>query len=141
MIGIALYKPHGWLRTRILPDSEVVKMLGTVFCASGIAFAIWARVTLGRNWSANPTIKEGHELITRGPYHFVRHPIYTGILLGLLGSLVLEGGEVRDALMYLFIVIGLRLKSRIEEKFMLQTFPGQYPHYCRRVKAIIPFVW
>ncbi|HTB62541.1 MAG TPA: isoprenylcysteine carboxylmethyltransferase family protein [Opitutales bacterium] len=141
VFAYALYHADGWLKTRLLPDNDTMHLLGTVCTASGIAFAIWARVTLGRNWSANPTIKEGHELITQGPYRFVRHPIYTGLLLAMFGTFFLQNGLLRDLLFCLFIVFGLRTKSLIEEKFMFQTFPQSYPDYCRRTKAIIPYIW
>ena len=68
-----------------------IELLGAVLCIFGQAFAVWARIHLGRNWSGTPSMKEGHELIVSGPYHFVRHPIYTGILLALLGSALTSG--------------------------------------------------
>jgi len=131
---------NNWLMQRILPDSELIGPLSTVLCAAGVAFAIWARHTLGRNWNANPAIKEGHELIVNGPYRFVRHPIYTGMLLALFGSMVVGDARVRGLLFFAFIAIGLHFKSRIEEGLMMQTFPDTYPEYRRRTKAIIPFI-
>jgi len=94
---------------------------------------------LGSNWSADPSIKEGHELIERGPYRLVRHPIYSGFLLALAGT-GLGSGRV----MHLYIVgislMGMCLKLRIEESLMLRQFPQAYREYMRRTKALIPFV-
>jgi protein-S-isoprenylcysteine O-methyltransferase Ste14 len=135
-----LYHSDGWLDERIFPDNEFTGPLSSIICAAGIAFAIWARRTLGRNWSAIPSVKEGHELVIRGPYHLVRHPIYTGILLAMLGSPVLHEGRVRSLLFFAFIAIGLHFKSRVEEGLMMQTFPDSYPEYRRRTKAIIPYI-
>lgn len=140
-LAIVLHRVRGPLQNQIVPDNDAVQIAGVACCAAGIALAIWARWILGANWSANPTIKEGHELITRGPYRFVRHPIYTGLLLALFGSQVLAAGRVCDLIIYAVIVIGLHFKSKVEEGFMLQTFPQAYPEYRRRTKAIIPFVW
>jgi protein-S-isoprenylcysteine O-methyltransferase Ste14 len=67
----------------LLPDTRVVNLSGLTIAAAALGFAIWARFTLGRNWSGTVTVKAGHELIRSGPYRFVRHPIYSGILAGL----------------------------------------------------------
>jgi protein-S-isoprenylcysteine O-methyltransferase Ste14 len=135
-----LYHSNSLVDVRILPYSDLMGPLSSILCAAGIAIAIWARTILGRNWSANPTIKEGHELITRGPYRFVRHPIYTGILLAMVGSPVVADGRLRSVLFFAFVAIGLHFKSKVEEGLMMQTFPNSYPEYCRRTKAIIPFI-
>ncbi len=114
-------------------------VIGAVFCAAGTAFAIWARRHLGKNWSAYPTLKENHELITSGPYRFVRHPIYTGMLLALLGSALALG------LFWLifFIFIGFIFVNRVfvEERLMVRQFPDKYPEYRKKTKALVPFVW
>src|SRR5262249_9575180 len=69
------------LNLGIVPHLVPIAWAAGVLCVIGLAFALWARVTLGRNWSGVVTFKEGHELVERGPYRFVRHPIYTGILI------------------------------------------------------------
>ncbi len=140
MLWVVLVRARGWPQIQIVPRNDAVQIAGVGCCAAGVALAIWARRILGTNWSANPAIKEGHELITSGPYRFVRHPIYTGILLALLGSLVLAGGRLGYLAFYALIVIGLHFKSKIEEGFMMKTFPQAYPEYRRRTKAIIPFM-
>jgi len=116
-----------------------VQALGAVLCATGIAFAIWARRHLGRNWSGTPSMKVGHELITSGPYRFVRHPIYTGMLTALLGS-ALAGGIVWLAILVVFFANFL-YRLPVEERYMMQLFPDEYPEYRKRTKKLIPFVW
>jgi len=139
--AVFLYRQHSArLDMRILPDTRQMQQLGTACCAAGILFSLWARRILGTNWSANPTIKENHELITSGPYEFVRHPIYTGILLALFGSLVLANGHLRDLIIYIFAAGLLWLKLKVEEGLMMKTFPDSYPDYKRRTKALIPFI-
>jgi protein-S-isoprenylcysteine O-methyltransferase Ste14 len=121
-----------------LPD-DTLRWAGVAVCAAGVAFAIWARRTLGTNWSGNPTIKEGHELVEAGPYRLVRHPIYTGIIVGIIGT-GLGSGRVFNLYVFGLTVVGLWVKLKIEEKLMLRQFPGLYPGYMKRTKALIPFV-
>jgi protein-S-isoprenylcysteine O-methyltransferase Ste14 len=129
-----------WLRRRLFPasDTELV-WLGLALTAAGIAFAVWARLWIGPNWSGTVTIKEQHELIQGGPYRLVRHPIYTGFLLAFLGT-ALTYGEIRGLAGFLLAVLGFTLKLRTEESFMVQQFGDKYLDYKRRVKALVPFV-
>ena len=133
------YFATGWLATRILPERNWIELTGILLTALGCGIAIWARITIGANWSGQATVKAGHELITTGPYAFARHPIYTGLLTGALGS-ALVIGELRCALGMLLIVLALMIKMSQEEKLMTQTFPDAYPKYRRQVKALIPGV-
>jgi protein-S-isoprenylcysteine O-methyltransferase Ste14 len=142
LIGVALIVwprvPWDWLSLRLLPPGPLNYALGFVLLALGLAFTVWARVYLGRNWSGTVTLKEGHELIRSGPYSYVRHPIYTGLLVALLGSAV-ACGELR-ALIGSGVVAGAFIrKLRIEERFMREIFPGQYQRYCAQVPALVPF--
>lgn len=116
-----------------------IQAAGVFLCAAGLAFAIWARIHLGRNWSGTPSIKEGHELVMSGPYRFVRHPIYTGMLFALLGS-ALAGGVIWLAVFVVFCANFL-YRIPVEEKYMMQLFPVQYPAYRERTRKLIPFVW
>ena len=112
--------------------------IGLTLCAAGIAFAIWARVHIGRNWSPVPAMKEEHELVTSGPYRYARHPIYTGLLLAMFGT-GLVAGLYWYVLFVIFLIMFL-IRVRIEEGYMMKLFPTQYPEYRKRVKALIPFV-
>lgn len=115
------------------------EVLGVILLATGIAFAIWARRHLGRNWSGTPSIKEGHELVTSGPYHFLRHPIYTGMILALLGSSLVNG--VSWIIAFVIVTIFFLFRIRTEERYMMQLFPDKYPEYKKRTKALVPLVW
>jgi protein-S-isoprenylcysteine O-methyltransferase Ste14 len=128
--------PLDWL---VVPRTTASASIGVFLCVSGLLFAIWARVILGRNWSGVVTLKEGHELIERGPYRVVRHPIYTGILAMFAGTAIAIGyfgGFV--GLLLVFVSFWLKLKR--EEDLMLKHFPDKYAAYQRRVKRIIPFL-
>jgi protein-S-isoprenylcysteine O-methyltransferase Ste14 len=105
----------------------------------GLAITLWARTTLGGNWSASVTIKEDHDLVAQGPYRYVRHPIYSGFILMVLGTVMLWG-RVAGLLLWLACVLRFWLKLREEERVLARHFPEAYPRYRARVKALIPFV-
>ena len=126
------------LSLRIIPHAAPIACAAAALCVSGLALAIWARITLGRNWSGVVTLKEEHELVERGPYQFVRHPIYTGILTMFFATALSRGylpGFVGTLLMF----ASFWIKLRDEEKLMLQQFPERYRAYQQRTKRIIPF--
>jgi protein-S-isoprenylcysteine O-methyltransferase Ste14 len=128
--------PFDWL---VVPHTTSSAWAGAFLCISGLVFAIWARATLGTNWSGVVTLKEGHELIERGPYRVVRHPIYTGILAMSAGTAIAMGyfgGFLGLSLLF----VSFWLKLRREEDLMLKYFPAKYAAYQRRVKCIIPFL-
>ncbi len=110
---------------------------GLAMTVAGVAFSIWARVILGRNWSATVTLKEEHELVRRGPYRYVRHPIYSGALLAMLGTAIASSGW-RGYAGFATCLIAWKWKSLTEEQFMVDQFGVQYDRYRREVKALIP---
>jgi protein-S-isoprenylcysteine O-methyltransferase Ste14 len=119
-------------------DSPVLGAIGAVVFASGIAVAVWARIHLGRNWGMPMTQKAEPELITSGPYRFVRHPIYSGLLTALLGTALatnLIGLAIAAILGGYFYY-----SASVEEKNLIATFPTAYPAYRSSTKMLIPFV-
>jgi protein-S-isoprenylcysteine O-methyltransferase Ste14 len=127
------------LTARFAPPGTVLPFLGTLLVAAGLGFAIWARLYLGRNWSGVVTLKEEHALIQTGPYRMVRHPIYTGLVLALVGTAVAIG-EWRGVLAVGCVMIGFLWKIHVEESLMAGTFP-EYAEYRRRTAALIPFIY
>ena len=123
----------------IIPQTGVTLLVATVLCVCGVSFCVWARAVIGRNWSGTITLKENHELIVRGPYRLVRHPIYTGLLAMIFGTW-LELGHLAGMIGVIFVFVSLWIKLSDEEEVMLKQFPDQYPAYRQRVKRIIPFV-
>ena len=119
----------GVLTRRFLPVGWSFPVLGVVVLATGLGFTVWARRHLGRNWSASVVVKEGHALVRTGPYRYVRHPIYSGILLAFLGTVVTIG-EWRGLVALLLAGVSFAVKSRAEERRMLETFP-EYAEYAR----------
>jgi len=130
--------PHP-LSARIVPHTETMAWTGAVLCVVGLAFTIWARATLGRNWSGAVTLKECHELIDRGPYRLVRHPIYTGLMTMFVAT-VIALGYLAGIIGALLLFVSFWIKLTDEEELMLRQFPDQYAPYQQHVKRIIPFV-
>lgn len=130
-----------WISANSSPffANMAVQLIGVILAGAGIAFAIWARFNLGRNWSGSPQMKENHELVTSGPYRYVRHPIYTGMTTALFGSALVGGPAWLITFIVFLIIFILRIPK--EEGYMMKLFPDQYPAYRARTKALIPGVW
>jgi protein-S-isoprenylcysteine O-methyltransferase Ste14 len=120
-------------------SSLVLQVVGLVLFASGLALAVWARLCLGRNWGMPMTERaERAELVTSGPYRFVRHPIYSGLLLALLGTALATN-------LYWLIVLAFLgayfiYSATVEERLLTTSFPGEYARYKAHTKMLIPFV-
>ena len=114
--------------------------LGASVTVAGLLFAVWAREHLGSNWSRSVTIKQGHELITTGPYAVVRHPIYTGILAGFLGTAIALS-QVRGFIVFVLIFFILWVKLRMEEQWMRSEFEETYASYAHQTAALVPYLF
>jgi protein-S-isoprenylcysteine O-methyltransferase Ste14 len=110
---------------------------GVAMLLAGLAFSVWARRWLGRNWSGIVTLKQDHELVRGGPYRFARHPIYTGILVGFAGS-ALARNEWRGVLAVVIGYAALWRKLKLEERWMIERFGDAYRKFQAEVPALIP---
>ena len=138
MIATVLVAP--WIATSfILPRTLPVGIAGLLLLVAGLAIAVWARVHLGTNWTAQPAIRENHTIVRTGPYAFVRNPIYTGLLTGLIGTAIATG-TVLSFLIVLVIFVLFLVKIRMEEQFLIEEFGEEYEKYRREVKALVPWV-
>jgi protein-S-isoprenylcysteine O-methyltransferase Ste14 len=137
--AVSVFLIAGVLRSGSLAVHNVIlAVIGTVLFACGIALAVWARLYLGRNWGMPMTQRAEPELVTSGPYRFVRHPIYTGLLTAILGTTLVNnllGLIVVAALVAYFYYCGT-----VEERNLTATFPKAYPEYKSRTKMLIPFL-
>ena len=113
------------------------RFLGLAILLAATALTLWARFVLGLMWSAVPAVKEGHQLRTSGPYAITRHPIYTGLLGMLLGSLLVAGGGWWIVPFPVALIL-IEFKIRIEERLMTAEFPEEYPRYRKRVPQLMP---
>ena len=132
--------PLRWLYVQPWPQGLWPFWLGASVMVVGLLFAVWAREHLGSNWSRSVTIKQGHELITTGPYAVVRHPIYTGILAGFLGTAIALS-EVRGFIAFALIFLILWVKLRIEEQWMRSQFGETYATYAQQTAALVPYLF
>jgi protein-S-isoprenylcysteine O-methyltransferase Ste14 len=132
LLGVATH-------ARLWPTPLALGITTDGIVVAGVAFTVWARIALGRNWSAEVTFKQDHELVETGPYALVRNPIYTGLLLMALGTAI-NYGQVFGFDLFAGLCGGLWWKIRQEEAIMTKHFPDAYADYKQRVAAIVPFV-
>jgi protein-S-isoprenylcysteine O-methyltransferase Ste14 len=118
-------------------DAPWARFIGLAILLAGTAFTFWARFVLGLMWTAAPTVKEGHQLRTSGPYAITRHPIYTGMLSMAVGSMLVAGAGPWITAIPLAVVL-VEFKIRSEERLMTAEFPDEYPAYRKRVPQLMP---
>jgi|HubBroStandDraft_5_1064220.scaffolds.fasta_scaffold02351_7 protein-S-isoprenylcysteine O-methyltransferase Ste14 len=126
-----------WLRQRLFAPTPLSNGLGVAITLAGILFACWARFYLGGNWSGAVTVKVDHQLVRSGPYRWVRHPIYTGLISAMVGTAIARH-QVRGLLAVVLAYVGFKIKSKIEERTMVSTFGTAYDDYSRTTGAIVP---
>lgn len=131
------------LRLRVLKGRAVTSDpwllgIGTAIFVLGLALAIWARIYIGRNWGMPMSRKDEPELVTTGPYHTIRHPIYTGIILAMVGTTIAVSLYWIVAVALLGAYFGY--SAVMEERYMTEQFPDTYPDYKRSTKMLVPFV-
>jgi protein-S-isoprenylcysteine O-methyltransferase Ste14 len=127
----------GWLEQIVIPRTQGVLWSGVLLAALGAAISIWARMVLGSNWSGVVTVKQDHELIRKGPYRWVRHPIYTGMLVGFLGTALVEG-RLRGWVGLALVVVTFYFKARREERFLRQEFGAGFEAHARSTGMFLP---
>jgi protein-S-isoprenylcysteine O-methyltransferase Ste14 len=132
--------PLPWLYLELWPSGLWSFWVGAAITVAGLLFAVWARRHLASNWSNSVTIKQGHELITTGPYALVRHPIYTGILGGFLGTAIALS-QVRGVIAFVMIFFVFWAKLRKEEEFMRSQFGETYATYVHQTAALVPYLF
>jgi protein-S-isoprenylcysteine O-methyltransferase Ste14 len=133
LVRLGVFRGHG------LDTGPVQVAVGLILFAAGLAFAVWARVHIGRNWGTPMTQRADPELVTSGPYRQVRHPIYSGILVAGVGTAI--------ALSWVWLVaVGLAAiyfvySAHVEERFLAERFPDSYPAYRDETKMLVPYVF
>ncbi len=137
LLGPGDWYGTSWFRENFVPHIDFVGILGLSISAAGLVTACWARYLLGTNWSATVQQKADHALITSGPYRFVRHPIYTGLLLIFTGHALIVG-DYRAIIAVIIVFVSFWFKLKKEEALMEQIFGGTYEHYRRNTKALVP---
>ncbi|MFZ0038720.1 MAG: isoprenylcysteine carboxylmethyltransferase family protein [Candidatus Acidiferrales bacterium] len=131
-----------WLRIgplawRFIPDNFAVRAIGIGLTVAGITVTVWARICLGRNWSDKVVIKEDHELIRSGPYAYMRHPIYSGVLLGVAGT-ALAIGEWRGVVAFCLLLTTYAIKAKKEERVLAGAFGAAFEEHARDTGFLLP---
>ncbi len=121
-------------------SSSTLQVVWTVLVVLGLLGAIWARVYLGKNWSGYVTYKENHELVTSGPYKFVRHPIYSSAILMVIGTFLYYPNIFVLAFLISWSTMFI-MRTKREEKIMIKLFGKKYEDYIKKTKRLIPGVW
>ena len=132
----------GWLRIgplarRFVPDTFAVRTIGVIIMVVGVSVTVWARICLGRNWSDKVVIKEDHELIRTGPYAYMRHPIYSGVLLGVAGTAIAIG-EWRGVVAFALLLTTYAIKAKKEERVLAGAFGAAFEEHARRTGFLLP---
>jgi len=127
----------GWY---LPPQLHYLVTIGVIVEAAGILLAIWARRHLGRNWSAAVRIGEGHELIRSGPYRFLRHPIYTGVLC-IAGGIAISWGQYHALVGLAMIIAAYIRKTRLEDEILQREFGDAYVDYRRHTWGLVPLIY
>jgi len=137
LLGPGEWFGRSWLREQFVAHTTPVYSIGLALCVSGVVLAIWARGILGANWSAQVQIKQGHELVERGPYSVIRHPIYTGLILLFAGNAVMVG-DWRGVLAVAIATVSFWRKYLLEEQLMTREFGQVYLDYRKRTWPLFP---
>jgi protein-S-isoprenylcysteine O-methyltransferase Ste14 len=137
---VYLQKNIDFLTISLWPKTVATYVIADIVTSAGLLVMLWARITLGKNWSANIVIKENHELITSGPYAYVRHPIYSGLILMVLG-VVLYVNTLGWLVFFIIFFFGAYYKARKEEKLLIDNFTDAYLEYKKHTKILIPFLF
>lgn len=138
--GMSMFSPGGlgsWGHSLLMPYRHWMDWLATTITTLGFAITLWARAILGGNWSSSVTIKVSHELVRSGPYRWVRHPIYTGLIIAMAGTAIARD-QWRGIVAVVLLWIAFTIKRLKEEQFMRQTFGPKYAEYTRTTGAIFP---
>lgn len=128
---------RGPLAWRFVPNNLATRFIGLSLILAGVALAVWARIRLGKYWSDKVVLKRDHQLVRSGPYAFMRHPIYSGVLLGVAGT-ALAAGEWRGIVALCLLLSAYAVKARKEERVLAGTFGDVFGMYQQQTGFFIP---
>lgn len=138
LVPIFVYVLTSWIDPFNIPIPPGVRWLGAGIILAGDLLFIWSHRALGKNWSPFLEIRKEHVLVTIGPYHFIRHPMYAAIFLIGIGVSLLSANWI-VALAYLLPVIGMYLfRVSDEEAMMVEQFGDEYRDYMQKTGRLLP---
>ena len=127
----------GVLGNRFIPDMPAAGIAGFVATLAGMAIASWSRIALGRYWSDKVILQNEHQLIRRGPYSWMRHPLYSGVLLAVLGT-ALVLGEIRGLVSFTVLLVNYVIKAKREERILAERFGTEFNTHVARTGFLLP---
>ncbi len=139
LLGPGEWFGHTWLRENFVEHTDLVGIIGASIAWLGVLLACWSRWVLGKNWSVSVVLKEHHELVQKGPYKILRHPIYTAILLIFAGNTLIVG-DYRGILAMLIVLFSLWKKLKLEEEWLTDFFGESYVKYKAESNALLPWI-
>jgi protein-S-isoprenylcysteine O-methyltransferase len=143
--GIAyfLFVPYLVIVARPGPElaiPEPLRWLGLALVPSGIAFSLWAIAALGRHYDLELEIHRDHELVRRGPFRIVRHPVYTGLAVHFAGACLATGNLLLVAGTLLVSYPAFYIRASAEERLLRERFGPAYDRYAREVGMLVPLL-
>ncbi len=140
-VGVIFLPPLEYLFFPLLSSLPACQIAGLSLFGFGLALSVWARLAIGRLYSGKLQVKTGHRVVTRGPYRFVRHPAYDGMLLQTLGIAV-GFSSLLGGLAWLFLLVpGFIYRIRAEEKLLVDEFGEEYQQYARHTVRLVPGIY
>jgi protein-S-isoprenylcysteine O-methyltransferase Ste14 len=127
----------GFLGRRFVQQMAPISYVGFAVTLAGLAVAVWARIHLGQYWSDKIVLKVDHQLIRSGPYAYLRHPIYSGVLLGVAGT-ILVIGEWRAATAFMLLLTNYWIKAKREEQMLASRFGECLRSYQKQAGFLLP---
>jgi protein-S-isoprenylcysteine O-methyltransferase Ste14 len=140
LLGIPLLffpRTHFGLLAIRIHANYALALAGFILVIAGLAFSAWARDFLGRNWSGRVIIQNGHQLVTAGPYAYVRHPLYTGLIVAMVGT-ALVTADIGAVLGFVFVLLFIVFKAEREERLLETEFGPAYATYRQRTGGLLP---
>lgn len=140
VLVVYLQNEVSFLASHVWTESNVIKNIAPIVTVLGLSVMFWARFTLGKNWSANIVLKKDHQLVTSGPYAYIRHPIYGGLILMILGVALYINSFV-VSIFFLVFIFGAYYKAKREEKLLIENFKEEYLAYKQKTKMLVPYLF
>ena len=139
LVGTILYIFNpAWMAWSSILLSDWMRWLGVVIALSGFGLLQWSQNTLGDNWSDNPHLMDGHQMVVSGPYQWIRHPIYSSFLLILGSTFLISANWFIGGSWIMMMALDINSRIDVEEQLMISRYGDQYLEYRARTGRLVP---